>query len=380
MKKRILAMLLAFVTTMSLAGCGGTEDTPPPENTQAQETVVQEQEKESVPAAKTEPAPEKEEEPAVEVPGGINPLTGLPIEPEYENDRPVAVMFNNLPRALPQLGISLADIIYEIPAEGAVTRMVGVFQTMDGVGNMGSIRSTRAYYLEVALGHDAVLVHAGGSPEAYEDIPAWGVDNIDGVRGVSSQTAFWRDTDRKKTMGYEHSLLTSGELVQKFIASAKYPAEHADSYQYAQSFADEAVMPDAADAETVRLAFYKGKSTIFEYDAAAEQYKVSQQHDEAAAYVDGNTGEQVSAVNVLILETDINVIPGDDAGRLNVRMTGEGKGTYFCGGKYIPICWSKADRNSPYVYTLTDGTPLTMARGVSYVCVMDPDTSSFRIG
>ena len=382
MKKRILAMLLAVMATMSLAGCGGAEDVPPPKETQVQETIAQEQVKEEkpAPAPEVESKSEQEETPAVEVPSGINPLTGLPMESEYENDRPVAIMFNNLPRALPQLGISLADIIYEIPAEGAVTRMVGVFQTVDGIGDLGSIRSTRPYYLEVALGHDAVLVHAGGSPDAYDKIPDWGVNNVDGVRGVSSQTAFWRDAGRKKTMGYEHSLLTSGELIKKYIASARYPTEHAESYQYAQSFADEAVMPSAATAETVRLAFYKNKSSIFEYDAAAKRYKVSQVHDKTDAYIDGNTGEQVAATNVLVLETDIRAIAGDTEGRLEVRMTGEGKGTYFCGGKYIPIRWSKADRNSPYVYTLTDGTPLTMARGVSYVCIMDPANSTLKIG
>lgn len=376
MKKRILAMLLAVMTVLSLAGCGGTEDVPPPEKTEDQQTVVQEQEKETEPA----PVPEKEEEPAVDIPGGRNPLTGLPIEPEYENDRPVAVMFNNLPRALPQLGVSLADIIYEIPAEGAVTRMVGVFQTLNGVEELGSIRSTRSYYLEVALGHDAVLVHAGGSPEAYENIPAWDVDNVDGVKGVASQTVFWRDANRKKNMGYEHSLLTTGERVMNYIATVKYPTEHGEDYSYPLSFAAEAVMPEARTAEAVRLKFTTHKTGIFEYDAETKLYRVTQDQEGPAAYIDGNTGEQVAVTNVLMLETDINVIPGDKEGRLKVRMTGEGDGTYFCGGKYIPIRWSKADRNSPFVYTLTDGTPLTMAAGTSYVCILDPDNSTIQIG
>ena len=75
------------------------------------------------------------------------------------------VMLNNLKDAMPQLGVSKADIIYEIPAEGGVTRMIGVFQSLEGVETLGSIRSTRPYYLEVALGHDAILVHAGASPD-----------------------------------------------------------------------------------------------------------------------------------------------------------------------------------------------------------------------
>ena len=46
------------------------------------------------------------------------------MEPEYERNRPVAVMLNNLKKAQPQLGNAQADIIYEVPAEGGITRML----------------------------------------------------------------------------------------------------------------------------------------------------------------------------------------------------------------------------------------------------------------
>ena len=65
-------------------------------------------------------------------------------------------MFNNLKAAQPQLGISRADIIYEVPAEGGITRMLGVFQNISGAGVLGSIRSARPYYIELALGLDAL--------------------------------------------------------------------------------------------------------------------------------------------------------------------------------------------------------------------------------
>ena len=95
-----------------------------------------------------EPAAEPEVEPLPDVPTGTNPLTGLPIEPEYEQRRPVAVMLNNLKKAQPQLGNSQADIIYEVPAEGGITRMLAVYQSLEDVGSIGSIRSARPYYIE----------------------------------------------------------------------------------------------------------------------------------------------------------------------------------------------------------------------------------------
>lgn len=362
MKKRVLALFLAIWMIYALAGCG--KETP---------ASAEPQEKLS-PAETSEPEYEPEPEPYI--PAGINPLTGEPMEPEYENNRPVAVMLNNLKAAQPQLGVSRADIIYEVPAEGGITRMLGVYQTLESVGNLGSIRSSRSYYLELALGLDALYVHAGGSPGAYRDIPAWGVDNLDGVRGGEDAKIFWRDQERRKTKGYEHSLLTSGEKIQAYLDTGRLRTEHKEGYVYPQAFVENGAPAGGSPAEHVRLQFSAYKTGTFDYDAGSGKYLVGQYGTE---YIDGDTGEQVAVTNLLVLETNISVISGDTEGRLTVRLTGEGAGTFFCGGKSVPIQWSKADRNSPFVYTLEDGKLLALGKGNSYVCIMSPRTSSLTI-
>ena len=360
MKKRAWALALAFL--LVLTGCGKKEEpVPDPEPPAAEEPIVT-------------PEPEADPEPAV--PAGINPLTGLPMEPEYERSRPVAVMLNNLKKAQPQLGVSLADIIYEVPAEGGITRMLGVYQTLDGVGNLGSIRSARPYYIELAMGHDALYVHAGGSPEAYQDLKSWKVDYIDGVNGSARQSAvFWRDPERKKNKGYEHSLLASGETIQSFWDNSKYPKTHQDGYSYPQTFTDDPLTGGTA-AEHIKLYYTSYKTGLFDYDAETGKYLVSQYQ---APYVDGNTGEQVGVTNLLILETSISAISGDTAGRLKVRTTGEGEGTLYRSGQCIPIHWSRSNRDVPFSYTTSDGQPLALGRGNSYVCLINPGSSRVEL-
>jgi hypothetical protein len=371
MMKRLLCLLAMLAMLASLAGCG--EKAPAAAASSSAPALPAQ----SAPAPA--PAPEQKEpaaEPEAPVPSGVDPLTGMPMEEAEAAGRPVAVMLNDLRAAQPQLGVSMADIIYEVPAEGGITRMLAVFQSLRDVGILGSIRSTRAYYLELALGHDALLVHAGGSPEAYADIPAWGVDNMDGVNGGSDAKIFWRDPQRKKTAGYEHSLLTSGEKIQKYLAAGHYTLSHRAGYAYPQQFAEDGTPLGGTDARSVSVKYSPYKTATFTYDASSGKYLVGQF---GGKYVDGDTGQQVGVTNVLALETSMSVISGDHYGRLEVRLTGSGRGSFFCGGKTVPIQWSKAGRNEPFAYALLDGTPLRLGRGNSYVCIYSPRSGSLTV-
>ena len=304
-----------------------------------------------------------------------NPLTGLPMDEKYVNRRPVAVMLNNIKKAQPQLGVGKADMIYEIPAEGGVTRLIALYQEIDKAGTLGSIRSARPYYLEVALGHDALLVHAGGSEEAYQDIQSWSIDNMDGVRGGSDEKIFWRDPDRRKSMGYEHSMLTSGENIQEYIDS-HFRVFHESNYRWRQTYSDTANLAKSdyairygvIPAEKITVPYNGGyKTGVFEYDAKTNRYLANQY---GKPHIDGITGEQIGAENLLILDTEMEVL--DKAGRLKVRMTGTGTGVYCQSGYAIPIQWQKTDRNSPFVYTHENGDLLTFLPGQTYICMIDP--------
>lgn len=367
MKKRLTALALALLL-VCLPACGGqegaetVEPTPTPTPTPVMETV--------------EPTPT----PTPEVPvyeGPINPLTGMTIEEQWVNARPIAIMLNNLKDAIPQQGNGSADIIYEVVAEGGITRMLGVYQTVEGVGTIGSVRSSRPYYIELALGHDALYVHAGGSQDAYANLSAWDVDNLDGVRGgYSSPSAglFWRERDRIEGKWYamEHSLVTAGENILNVVERDGFRTQHEEGYTYTMNFAEDGTPEGGEAANTVTVPFSQYKTGVFRYD---EEQKVYLVEEYGKAYIDGNTGDQVAVTNVLVLNTPIKN-SGDSYGHMIVDLDG-GTGWFACGGKIIPITWTKGGRNDQIQYFTTDGQPLTLGQGKSYVNIVSLTTGIF---
>lgn len=307
-----------------------------------------------------------------------NPLTGEGTDVDLSANRPVAIMLNNLKKALPQCGISQADIIYEAPAEGGITRMMAVFQSLDGVGALGSVRSARPYYVELAAGLDAIFIHAGGSDDAYSAIKKHGVFNIDGVNGPYGGTMFYRDAQRKKTAGFEHSLFTDEARIENLLTGSlsKMRQTHKEDYSIPLSFAKDAVPTTGQSANSISVKYSYYKTGSFTYDPQSETYLVSQLVDKQnGPYVDGSNDQQVAVTNVLVLHTDVNLIKGDTAGRQTVRLTGSGNGWFACGGQYIPITWSKESPTAPLRFSTADGQPLILGVGKSYINIVDNSAS-----
>lgn len=289
------------------------------------------------------------------------------MEEKYVNDRPVAVMLNNIKEAMPQLGNSQADIIYEALAEGGITRMLALYQSVEGVDVIGSVRSARTYYLELALGHDAIYLHAGGSPDAYDKIKAWNVTALDCVNGPYEGSLFWRDKGRIKNNGSVHSVVTSGETILELFPTYSFRKEHKDDFSYEMNFAEDGTPVDGEQALRIEVPYSYYKTGVFTYDAESGKYLAEEY---GKAYVDGNTGEQVSFTNVIVIKTDCNLIKGDDAGRITVDLTSGGEGWFACGGKAIPIYWSKDGVNAQLVYTTQSGEKLTLGAGTTYVNIV----------
>jgi hypothetical protein len=315
----------------------------------------------------TETPPVVSEEPVIYT----NPLTGEIVEKEPENTRPFAVMINNISVALPHCGTSQADIVYEILAESDITRMLAIFSDVSDVEKIGSMRSARPYYIDVALSYDAIYVHAGGSDQAYSDISTKNVSSLDGVRTTFNSNVFYRDPNRM-SQGYEHSMFTSGEGILAGVDEKGYELMHDGSkYDYGLVFAkdgENVAMTDSVPAADVDVSFGGLKNTRLSYDSSTGLYTPEEYGN---TIIDGNSNEPLQFKNVLIVNADTKIV--DDYGRRSVNLIGEGTGKFICDGKCIDITWKRGGSNEPFRY-YADGKELTLAVGKSYIAVVPTES------
>lgn len=350
---------LTGLLVLSLAACGGGGGSTSSETGSASEPPEE-------PAVSVIAPVEPDPEPVYPY---ANPLTGEGMDTDISGKRPIAVMFNNLKKALPQVGVSKADVLYEMVAEGGITRIMGLYQDLEGVGDLGSIRSARDYYVSLALGHDAIYIHAGGSPQAYDAFDSWGITHIDFVNGPYGNMC-WRDPERRKSAGLEHSLLTSSEKVLEQMPS-RFRLDHEEDFSVPWTFSEEA---PAGGEEVIRLTvpFSNYKTGYFTYDISQGQYLINQSLDgsDPIPYVDGATEERAAVRNVLVLYTDISRVKGDDKGRMSVRTTGEGKGLLLRDGRLFEITWQRDKRTDCLAFLDETGHPVSLAVGRSYINIV----------
>ena len=129
---------------------------------------------------------------------------------------PVAVVVENAPGARPQSGLDQATIVWEILAEGFITRFLAIFTHASP--QIGPVRSARIYFDQLDHVYGLPLAHAGGSPDGLAWIGTYGLQNLDQIYGSSAY--FWRSAAREAP----HNLYTSTALLQQAAAARGFRA------------------------------------------------------------------------------------------------------------------------------------------------------------
>ena len=293
-------------------------------------------------------------------------LTGLPIYEEYLNRRPIAVVINNLHDAQPQSGIASADVIYEVLSEGDITRLVGIFQS-EIPDQIGPVRSARDSFIDFAFNHDALFVHHGRSPDADARLRSTRITNLD---GMSLGAVFWRDRTypywhrNSGTRAVEHSSYTGRERIATHLHSREIRDYVNDNPGYGFTFGIVPPYANAGVAEIVTVPFSTPYTRTFIFDQDTGLYMVENRH---GPHQDAVTREQVAVANILIQITTKRVT--GTLGQRTIGTVGEGEGFFVTGGQYRPVRWAKDSHVTPMRWYFTDGSPLVLSPGVTWICV-----------
>jgi len=304
---------------------GPTSSAPPPAVTLTGPTVAPTETQAAIaPTAEAVMGPET-------YPAGINPLTGLPVDEAVLNHRILAVKVANFPYYVrpresvtaddmpyacqqegatkadltnfcAQSGLSGADIVFEHYAEGGTTRFTAVFYGQS-VDRIGPIRSARLIDTIIPTLFSSALVASGSSAGVLKRL-----NQKDWFSLVVAETTGFtcpllcpvnvhpNDPD---AFPDANSIFTSTTALHEALA-----AKNLDTRQPFRGVAYFSKPPEGGKPVTnLRIEYSGAAASEWAYDAGSGKYLRSENRSvtEMGPHLDANTGQQISAANVVVL-------------------------------------------------------------------------------
>lgn len=313
-------------------------------------------------------------EPLPEITTVMSKLTGAQVDPNL-NTRPITgVMIENSIDARPQAGLIDAGVVFEAVAEGGITRFLALYQESQP-DHIGPIRSARPYYVQWAAGFDAAYTHSGGSGEALNLIRNLGLKDMDHGNydsyfdRVSNRyaphnvyTSMARLDSLRETRGYTNSDFEEfARIMQKETED-----ETKDSEVQSTTLTEESAKSIVINVSSVLY------NSSYIYDEATNTYKRNMARQ---AHTDERSGKQISPSVVIALVTSFGAHP--DGIHSTYKTIGTGEVFVFQNGIVQKGKWSKQSDKEALKFTLTNGTPLELQPGQTWITAVPSGKVSY---
>ncbi|KIL48163.1 DUF3048 domain-containing protein [Jeotgalibacillus soli] len=288
----------------------------------------------------------------------VYPLTGEAMDSDY-SQRAIAVVLNNHPKARPQSGLEEADIVYEVLAEGGITRLLAIYQS-ELPERIGPIRSARDYHIDLAAGYNSFFVAHGYSPEALAMLDSGVIDHINGIKYDGQ--LFLRSSDRVAP----HNSYSGESLIRE---GALQNGVSLDESPKSMPFMDNKdVAGDTVSSFTVSYNDDPSYSSTYQYNSSQNRFI---RYNNGEETIDAETNNSIAISNVLVLEADHEIV--DQEGRLTVDLISGGRALLFHNAKWKEISWRNVEgRMVPY----DNGIPVPMTQGASWIHII-PSSEGF---
>lgn len=292
----------------------------------------------------------------------------------WETRRPITAIVENHVDSRPPSGLSRADVVYEVVAEGGITRFLGVFYCGAAAQDLrvAPIRSARIYFINYAAGYgdSPLFVHVGGANNSCQHCPG-GVKPAGQVaREVMALEKLvelgWRVRDRNdfdtfldtgfpiltrdlerldKPVASEHTMVLSTDALYEKAASRGFGYKDENGQVWSKNFRPwkftEGDRPASSpDATSISFEFWPNKPDYdvrWEYDSQSNSYL---RFNGGKEHTDLETGELLSAKNVVIVFVSERG-PVDKEGHMYYEVLGNGDALVFQNGTVIEAQWKK---------------------------------------
>ncbi len=286
----------------------------------------------------------------------VYPLTGIKTN-DPVNNRIVGIMVNNATQARPQSGLSQADIVYEILAEGPITRFLAFFHS-ETPEVVGPVRSAREYYGKLAFDMDAIYVYHGAATHVEEKILSTGVDVLQGMVYDNDQVLFKREDFR---VAPHNSYFIYPNVYEVASENGIDVEREYEPYPFLKD--DEVAELSGNPANQVEIVYFEGQEEVmYEYDPSIEKYI---RYNDGEKTIELDDEEPILLDNIFVVETHHEVI--DSANRRAVDLESGGNGYLIRKGTVEEVTWKNVDGR---ILPFQDNEPLKFVPGKTWINIV----------
>lgn len=270
----------------------------------------------------------------------------------------LAIKVDNYPDARPQSGLDQADIVFEEPVEGGITRLVAVFQCQDAplVGPIRSAREVDAQILDLLS--TPIFVHVGG------------------IAPVLSMVQNAND--------YDENISAVGAIAQNppgryapydtYVSTqAAYGLKPDDTTPPTPVFTYSSVAQNGAAVASIHIPFSGTNDVTWTWNAANGLWMLAYSNTPATVA----NGGQIGVPNIVVQSVHVSYGPWaeNEEGGLEVesQLTGSGPVTVYRNGTAVSGTWQRSSIDAPLRLVNADGSTIPLSPGQTWVEIV-PDS------
>jgi hypothetical protein len=273
-------------------------------------------------------------------------INGMPAPDDRIDRRVVVVKIDNHPRARPQSGLEIADVVFEIPVEAGITRFMAMFHQSD-LDYVGPNRSGRPT-------DSTIMTSLPGQPFQISGAQPW-VQNIFSADDVNVVYDNGATTYRESSRPRPNNLFTSSLLIREWADERGWPDEGPGNlFLFGE--------PTPGEEKAVVIATPVSASGIPRWEWDGDQY-LRFHDDEPHEWVapDGETGQVGFDTIVVMKMRKYTASPSGEGTPVPAMETvGSGELLVFTNGEVVTGTWERESKTDRFTLLTSDGDPLVL--------------------